>query len=300
MDVDLISDCVGCKIYFYEALAFTEEDIVNFLIGHRIFKRVIKCIRCGNDVKLCKRKLHFRCTKQVVLPKKKRSKCNKVVSAKSGTIFSKCRLSLKHVWLIVSTYLYLRPPRHLFICSQLKISQRTVVDWCSFIRDVILDHLHRNSEKIGGPGSFVEIIDEAKFRKSKFIPAFRGCGTQWVLGGIEKKTKKTFLVSVDDDYDSASLIPLIEEWIAPGTTIVTNRWKAYKQLTQDDFDHLSVNFSINFVIKSTIRKTNLKVAYTARAVIEYLFKEKYNKLENRLHVFFKAASEFGHPNTQEL
>ena len=46
-------------------------------------------------------------------------------------------------------------------------SSRTVVDWANFCREVAIDAVFKHSEKIGGPGSVVE-IDESKFGKRKF------------------------------------------------------------------------------------------------------------------------------------
>lgn len=45
-------------------------------------------------------------------------------------------------------------------------TNRTLVDWHSFCREVAIDTVMENSEKIGGKGVIVE-IDESKFGKRR-------------------------------------------------------------------------------------------------------------------------------------
>ena len=46
--------------------------------------------------------------------------------------------------------------------------------------------------------------------------------------------------------DRATLLPLIERWIVPGTLIIADGWKAYDCLTQHDYDLLRVNHRKTF------------------------------------------------------
>ena len=62
------------------------------------------------------------------------------------------------------------------------------------------------SQPIGGPGSIVE-IDESKFGKRKYHRGHRVEG-QWVFGGYERETGKSFLVPVERR-DAETLLPII-------------------------------------------------------------------------------------------
>ena len=46
--------------------------------------------------------------------------------------------------------------------------------------------------------------------------------------------------------DRETLIPIIEQFIAPGTTIISDCWKAYDILGKMDYIHFKVNHSIKF------------------------------------------------------
>ena len=68
-------------------------------------------------------------------------------------------------------------------------------------------------------------IDESKFFHRKY---HRGQWREghWVFGGIERGTKRCFSVEVARR-DAQTLYPLIEEWILPGTHIISDGWAAY-------------------------------------------------------------------------
>jgi transposase-like protein len=133
------------------------------------------------------------------------------------------------------------------------MSDRTIVDWYNFCREVLTVVCIDRREQIGGPGTTVE-IDESKFGKRNYHRGHRVEGT-WVFGGVERESGKLFMVPVEKR-DSATLIPLIKEWILPGTTIISDCWRAYTCLKDEDFEHLTVNHSINFKDPDTGAHTN--------------------------------------------
>ena len=51
----------------------------------------------------------------------------------------------------------------------------------------------------------------------------------WVFGGVERGTKRCFLVPVPNR-TRPTLLAIIKEWILPGTTIISDEWGAYKCL----------------------------------------------------------------------
>ena len=137
---------------------------------------------------------------------------------------------------------------------ELQLSNKTVCEWSTFIRDccscIVMDY----SEPIGGNGIEVE-IDESKFGKRKYHRGHRVEG-QWVFGGREKYDKgKIFMVPVANR-KKATLLALIKKWIKPGTIIHSDCWKAYSQLNKLGYTHVTVNHSKQFVDRTTAACTN--------------------------------------------
>ena len=129
-------------------------------------------------------------------------------------------------------------------------SSETVSDYYSYCREVCLDSLNRHINvigKIGGPGEIVE-IDETKIGKRKYNRGRLVEGT-WVLGGICRNTKEVFMVTVATR-DAATLLHENGQHVADGSTIHTDMWRAYANISQqNNYTHLTVNHSINFVGK---------------------------------------------------
>ena len=50
-----------------------------------------------------------------------------------------------------------------------------------------------------------------------------------------------------DDRSEATLLKHIQDWIEPGTIIVSDCWKAYVNLDKYGYTHKTVNHSVEFV-----------------------------------------------------
>ena len=101
------------------------------------------------------------------------------------------------------------------------------------------------TQPIGGPGNVFE-IDESKFGHRKYSRG-RMLSGQWVFGGIDVDTKDIFMILVQNR-TAATLVPLIEQYILPGTC---DEWASYNLISSTTFQHLTVNHSIHFVNPTT-------------------------------------------------
>ena len=73
----------------------------------------------------------------------------------------------------------------------------------------------------------------------------------WVFGGMERLTGECFLVEVEHR-DAATLLPLIQQYIRPGSVVYSDEWSAYNQLaTVAGCNHQTVNHSLHFVDPNT-------------------------------------------------
>ena len=101
-------------------------------------------------------------------------------------------------------------------------------------------------------------IDESAWTKRKYNRG-RQVGTQWVFGGIDRDTRECFAVLVHRR-DAATLMPIIYQYVLPGTTIYSDQWRAYNAINDDNngpgrYIHQTVNHSINFVDPTTLVPT---------------------------------------------
>ena len=123
---------------------------------------------------------------------------------------------------------------------------------------------------LGGPGAVVE-IDESSF-VCHIYHVGHDVNTQWVFGGIEVNLKNCFLVAVENR-TAAMLLPIIQQYILPGTTVVSDLWCAYNTVGNLGYIHLTVNHSIHFVDPVTQATMNHVECMWARA-------KQRNKREN--------------------
>ena len=137
---------------------------------------------------------------------------------------------------------------------ELDISAPTIVDWYNYAREVCTEILCQNENSVIGGKDIVVEIHESKFGKRKYHKGRKVDGV-WVFGGIERDSKKCFFKTVEDR-KAETLISIIKEHIKPGTTIISDCWKAYNRLEEEGFKHLTVNHSLNFVDPDTGAHTN--------------------------------------------
>ena len=137
---------------------------------------------------------------------------------------------------------------------ELRLTNKTVIEWSTFLRECCIPTIIDTSEAIGGNGVEVEIY-ESKFGKRKYHRGHRVEG-QWVFGGREKYDKsKLFMISVANR-KAATLEKLIKKWIKPRSIIHSDCWKAYSKLSQMGYTHVTVNHSKEFMNLETAACTN--------------------------------------------
>ena len=146
------------------------------------------------------------------------------------------------------------------------VGTHTVVDWFQFCRDIPVAFFLNNPVAIGGPGHIVE-IDESLFARRKYNRG-RVVPEQWILGGYDQETRHGFLVPVDRR-DAATLLPVIQQWILPNTTIWSDMWGAYNNIAQLGYQHGTVNHIHNFVDPVTGVCTNRVEAMWQRSKAKF-------------------------------
>ena len=171
---------------------------------------------------------------------------------------------------------------------ELGIDAKTSVDWCNFIRDICGSWVEDHSQPIGGldpQGNSLEVqIDESKFMHRKYHRGQMRDG-HWVFGGIETATGNCFMVECPNNRrDAATLLPIIQQWILPGTTIVSDLWRAYGGVAAlpQNYTHLTVNHSVNFVDPVTGAHTQMIEGHWSQV------KRKYRQMNGTSDALFNS------------
>ncbi|XP_039281132.1 uncharacterized protein LOC120350666 [Nilaparvata lugens] len=239
---------------------------------------------------------------------KKPRKCNFSQCLRKGTFFAKSNLQLWQILGFVLLWTRNVPSSALMI--EVEIYNNTAVDWGSFCREVAFHAISEQKEKIGGEGHVVQ-IDESKFGKRKYNRGKRVEG-QWVFGGIDVGTGHCFMEAVENR-SSRTLIPILEKYVLPGTTVVSDLWKACDCLEERGFHHHTVNHSLSFkdpvtgahtnnieaswnAVKTALPRYHRKKAFFPGYLAKYLFlKRCKSQGKDPFIEFFKAAGSLYKP-----
>ncbi|XP_049281628.1 uncharacterized protein LOC125762994 [Anopheles funestus] len=165
-------------------------------------------------------------------------------TVRTDSIFKNSRLSLSK--LIEITYEWSRDTKRSSAAAECGAGKSAIAKWFSILREVTAEHFECSQGQIGGDGLTVE-IDESVLTKRKYNRGRVSANNQvWVVGGICRETREIFLELVEQR-DAATLHRIINQHVAPGTTIVTDGWRAYNGIDQHGFIHETINHSQNFV-----------------------------------------------------
>ncbi|KAL3069063.1 hypothetical protein niasHT_034293 [Heterodera trifolii] len=140
----------------------------------------------------------------------------------------------------------------------IRLSLHTLIDWSNFYRGCsrwLLD----NPIRLGGVGHVVQ-IDEALVARRKYHRGHR-VRKIWLFGMYDVHTN-IGVVRIVPDKSRATLLPIIEEFVVPGSSIHSDQWAAYMGgaiptiPVIPPYVHHSVNHTIHFVDPLTGAHTN--------------------------------------------
>jgi hypothetical protein len=129
------------------------------------------------------------------------------------------------------------------------------------------------SGKFNVPNKIVE-IDGGMFGRRKYH-RIHPVNRQWMFDGVEREFGKTFHVLVPDR-TAESLKAVLDAWIEPCTTVISECWGAYRDLDAEGYTHRHVNYNIAFVDQGIGDNTNT-IDCTHRHVKVFL--SPYNRME---------------------
>ena len=266
----------------------TVEDTIAWLRQHGLLATDRSCNVCGNgcnQIRDSKRKdgCRWRCQNR---------DWKKDVSIRDGSFFgSDTKLELKQVLDLLYLYAY-EGASTASLMRECRMASEAIVNWRNYVRDIFAEYFIRHPLQIGGPGHTVEIDESAFVRRKANVG--RMVNTQWVFGGINVETKHGFLVAVPQR-DAATLLPILQQYVLPGTTVVSDLWAAYNTIGNMGYQHLTVNHSLHFVDPQTHATTNHVESMWSRAkqrnkrecgtnrtqldsyLIEFMWRQQFNR-----------------------
>lgn len=171
--------------------------------------------------------------------------CRKRKSIRATSFFEKAKLTLCDCMLLL--HLWSKGYSEKLIIDDFSFSNKTVVDWFRFCRDLCVHHFEADNTIIGGPGTVVE-IDETMIVKRKYNRG-RILTAGWLFGGIERRDDGEFrcFMRVVYNRSEAHLTHLIRQHVALGTHIITDGWTAYANLSSMGYSHSVVVHEENFI-----------------------------------------------------
>ena len=171
--------------------------------------------------------------------------CRKGKSIRVKSFFEKSKLSLCDIMLFI--HLWAKGYSEKLILDDFSFSNKTVVDWARYCRDLCVYHFENDDHVIGGEGTTVE-IDETLAVKRKYNRG-RMVRDGWLFGGIERRYDGEFrcFMRLVFDRSAPHLCHLIRQHVAPGTHIISDGWSAYRDLSTMGYRHSVVIHQENFV-----------------------------------------------------
>ncbi|CAI2732840.1 unnamed protein product [Schistosoma spindalis] len=172
-------------------------------------------------------------------------------SARTGTFFARSRLKLKQIMIIVTNWVIKTPVT--LAAAFADVTETSAAQWYEYCRDICAAKMTSIHQSFGGVGRIVE-IDETVVRKRKYNKG-RSVKEDWVLGIYDRSSRKGHFQKVTNR-QATTIIPIIQEYVLPGTTIYTDDWRAYRCLHRLGYVHHFVVHKRHFVDPTTGVHTN--------------------------------------------
>ncbi len=218
-----------------------EQKCFDFVVDMR-WPSGVRCIHCDCDrVGFIATRKKFKC---------KNKECRKQFSVKTGSVMEDSPLGLDKwilcIWMVanckngVSSY---------EIHRELGITQKSA--WF-LLQRVRLAMQAESLDKFEGPVEVDETFIGAKARnmhkskKERLVKGRGASGKTIVLGALDRKKRKV-RTKVIPDTSAPVLTEGVKEYVEPGSTVYTDAHKGYDALTDEDYEHLVINHSVEYV-----------------------------------------------------
>lgn len=208
------------------------------------------------------------------------SVCEARYSIRSESFFFNVHISLRYLLLLL--YLFACNTSHGLTSKFFgtKVSHRFIGQWYDKLCGVMRRYISRHPVRLGGPETIVELDETALGRKRKYHRGTpRGSGLKWVLGLIDRTTKKCHLEIVQNRNRNI-LFPIINRTVHPETVIHSDEAAVYTTLADDlGFEHYMVKHKETYVAPDGTHTNTIENFWTH---LKNNLKEKHGVANDKL------------------
>nr|CAH8866014.1 unnamed protein product [Trichobilharzia regenti] len=152
--------------------------------------------------------------------------CRRRISVREGTFLSRSKLPLTKILMIGNFWVLKR-------AYGTENSEVSAVQWYNYCRDVSSWKMNTLTQVLGGVGSTVH-IDETVLIKRKYNRGRLQANQQWILGVVYDTTLRKGYIEAIPDRSAAVLVPINKRLVLLGTTVHTDEWSGYRQLSNQE------------------------------------------------------------------
>jgi len=229
-----------------------DDVVLQYFQHHGLLRKGGDCIPCGRAFSLVKDKV------SVIGYMLRCPGCRKKEWLTKDSFFAGSHLSLRKALTLM--YFWASDTSVAQCTSHVGVSCATVVQWYQYFRDICSWKLLTTPIVLGGVGRIVQ-IDESVMAKAKYNRGHQLHAKQRWVFGVYDPVDKVGYIQLVDKRDANTLLPIIQRVVAPGSTVWSDEWAAYRQLNQLGYVHHTVNHSENFKDPVTGTCTNHVEAY---------------------------------------
>lgn len=217
-----------------------ENNCIKWCQVNNILNNYVICNICNEEMIYYEDKKIFRCNKL---------NCNKSISLTAGTIFHSAKINIQILIFLIYEWSINTGVENTATEYELNIS--VVSRWFKKFRMLsTIFYFINNQQPIGGIGKIVE-IDESLVVKRKYNRGRLLNSQIWIFGGIVRNEPQSCFIEIVPNRKRETLLNIIARKILPFSTISSDCWLAYENLSQllpsMNLTHIKVNHSKNFV-----------------------------------------------------
>lgn len=231
------------------AICQDNRNMITYLRDQNMLKRTFTC--CQRDCNEVKARssdgTEFRC-----------NICDKRYSIRSNSFFFNIHICIKYILLLLFLFSTKTPVMQCVKYLGKKVDRKTISLVFAKFRDIMTESLLRNPILLGGPNVVVEIDETCLGRKHKYQRGyFRGSGQKWVIGLLDRNTKKVHIQWVPNR-TRPILFDIIQRHVQQHSVIHSDEAMVYRTLNRVGYIHRTLCHQENYVAPDGTHTNNIE------------------------------------------